>query len=57
MTGCESMLQNDIEWMLYAGKTLGGIVILIVYVEVVVLDGAAPLFAQKIFLYKRFGGV
>ena len=56
MTGCESMLQNDIEWMLYAGKTLGGIVILIVYVEVVVLDGVARLFAQKIVVYKWFGG-
>ena len=55
MTGSETVMQDVIQRVLHAGKTLGGIVILIVNVQIVMLNGVATLLAQQIVIHEWLG--
>ena len=50
MTGCESMLQDDIEWMLYAGKGFRRIVIFVVDMNIVLFYSVTDIIGQKIVI-------
>ena len=56
MSGEESVFQNLVEGMLYAGQTLGRVVVLVVYVDIAVLYGLFHVFGQQAFVYERLRG-
>ena len=57
VSGRETMLQDVVERMLYARQAFGGIIILVMNVQIVVLDRLFHLFAQQVVVYERFGGL
>ena len=57
MTGNEAAVQNVVQRVLHAGERLGGVVVLIVNVQVVVLHGVAALGRQQVVVDKRLGGL
>ena len=56
MTGCESMFENDIQWMLYASQTLGRIIVFIMDMDVVMHDGVANILREEIVVDEWLGG-
>ena len=57
MAGLETILEDTVQGVLHAGQRLGGIVVLIVNVQVVVLHGILHLIAQQIVVNERLGGL
>ena len=57
MSGSKTVLQDVVQWVLHASKTLGRIVILIVNVQIVMLNGVATLLAQQIVVYEWLGSL
>ena len=53
VSGTESPLEDVVQRMLHASERLGGIVVLVVDVEVVVLAGLASLLAEEIVIDER----
>ena len=53
MAGYEAVLEYAVERMLHAGKALGGVVVLVVYVYVVVADGFANFGREQIIVDER----
>ena len=53
----KTALQNLVERMLYAGERLGGIVILVVDVDIVVAQRGAGLFGEQVIVDEGFGGL
>ena len=56
VSGRETVSQDAVQWVLYARQALGGVVVLIVDVQVVALHGIQDLFVQQVVVYERFGG-
>ena len=54
MASCETMLQDDVERMLYASQTLGRIIIFVVYMNVVVQDGVTNFLAEEVVVNEWF---
>ena len=50
------MSEDAVQRMLHAGEALGGVIVLVVDVQVVPLHGIQDLFAQQVVVYKRLGG-
>ncbi len=55
MTGCESMFENDIQWVLYASQALGGIIVFIMDMNVVVHDGVANILREEVVVDEWLG--
>ena len=56
MTGCESMFENDIQWVLYASQTLGRIIVFIMDMNVVMHDGVANILREEVVVDEWLGG-
>ena len=52
MTGVETVQQDVVEWVLAAGEALCGVVVLVVYVQIVVAHSLLCLLAQKNIVYE-----
>ncbi len=57
VTGHKSALKNPVERMLHACQTLGGIIILVVDMDIIVLYSLFHLGGEKIVVDERFGGL
>ena len=51
------MLQDGVQWVLYAGERLGGIVILVVNVDITVLGSGTYVLIEQIVIDERLGGL
>ena len=51
------MLKDGVQWVLHACERLGGIVILVVDVNVTVLGSGTHVFIEKIVIDERLGGL
>ena len=57
VTGTEATLQDVIQGVLHAGERLGGIVVLVVDMDISVLDGIAHVFREKACIHVRLRGL
>ena len=53
----ESVAQDDIERMLHTGERLGGIIVLVVDVEIVVLHSQTRILREQVVVHERLGGL
>ena len=56
VTGCKAIFQNVVERVLHAGEALGGIIILVVYVQIVATHCLFRLWRKQIVVNKLLGG-
>ena len=56
MTSGETMLKDDIQWVLNASQTLGWIIVFVVDMNVVVHDGVANILWKEVIIDKWLGG-
>ena len=56
VSGREAVFQNMVQRMLHACQALGGIIILVMDVQIVLGDGIQHFFTQQIVVHKRLGG-
>ena len=57
MTCRESVAQDDVERMLHTGERLGGIIVLVVDVEIVVLHSQTRILREQVVVHERLGGL
>ena len=57
MTGDKATVQDVIQRMLHAGERLGGIIVLIVNMEIVVFYGITTLLREQIVIHERLRGL
>ena len=55
VAGAEAVLQHVVQWMLHTRQALGGVVVLVMDVDVVVAHGLAGLLAQQVIVDKGLG--
>ena len=56
VSGREAVFQNMVQRMLHACQALGGIIILVMDVQIVLGDGIQNFFTQQIVVHERLGG-
>ena len=57
VTGDESVLENIVQGVLYAGERLGGVVVLVVDVQIAVLHCLTRFRGEQIVIYKRLSSL
>ena len=50
------MLENDVQWVLYASQTLGRIIVFIMDMNVVMHDGVANILREEVVVDEWLGG-